>query len=74
MSFPLLAHRCRPAIIAGTAGFGGRIQPISATPSNLSRWEVEHGDVQDTVHGEAEGSTMGTLEEWTKHLSDRPSA
>ena len=32
--------------------------------------EVEHGEVQDTVHGEAEGSNMGTLEEWTKRLCD----
>jgi hypothetical protein len=31
------------------------VQLVSATPSNLASWEVEHGDVTDLVHGAAKG-------------------
>src|ERR1700730_13488906 len=43
-----------------------RIQPISATPSNLRGEEVCHGDVADLVHGSAESRAVGAMEERAK--------
>jgi hypothetical protein len=47
----------------------GRIQLVSATLSNLTNLrdqEVRHGDVADSVHGNAEGRAMGAMEERAK--------
>src|ERR1700735_1276818 len=72
----LIAHTVEPRMSPFCrlmSAFGGRIQLVSATLSNLTNLrdqEVCHGDVADSVHGSAEGRAMGAMEERAKYCGN----
>src|SRR5262245_28257303 len=70
----LVARTCRPSMSALRQLPGGGFNWSAQHLPILLDEEVADGDVTDIVHGEAEGRTLGALEERTKCVSHLPGA
>src|SRR6187431_1763155 len=67
-------QKCRPFASAGCPLLGGEFNGSAQHLLILLDGEVSHADVTDIVHLEAEGRTVGAVEERTKRVGHLPGA